>query len=52
MKLPNVITELVKAQNNFDSIAYSNCFTETATVFDEGEKLSRKNGNSKLDSRS
>lgn len=37
MNLPDVITELVKAQNNFDSIAYANCFTETAVVFDEGK---------------
>lgn len=37
MNLPKVIVELVKAQNNFDSIAYSKCFTETAVVFDEGK---------------
>lgn len=37
MNLPNVITELVQAQNNFDSTAYANCFTETAVVFDEGK---------------
>jgi ketosteroid isomerase-like protein len=37
MNLPDVITELVKAQNNFDSTAYANCFTETAVVFDEGK---------------
>lgn len=37
MNLPNVITDLVKAQNNFDSTAYANCFAETAVVFDEGE---------------
>lgn len=37
MNLPNVITDLVKAQNNFDSTAYANCFTETAVVFDEGK---------------
>lgn len=37
MNLPNVVTELVKAQNNFDSAAYANCFTETAVVFDEGK---------------
>lgn len=35
--LPKVITELVKAQNNFDSIAYANCFSETAVVVDEGK---------------
>ena len=37
MNLPNVVTELIKAQNNFDSDAYANCFTETAVVFDEGK---------------
>lgn len=37
MNLPKVVTELVKAQNSFDSVAYANCFTETAVVFDEGE---------------
>jgi ketosteroid isomerase-like protein len=36
MNLPSVITDLAKAQNNFDSVAYSNCFSETAVVFDEG----------------
>ena len=37
MNLPKVVEELVKTQNNFDSVAYANCFTETAVVFDEGE---------------
>ncbi|WP_394666339.1 nuclear transport factor 2 family protein [uncultured Chryseobacterium sp.] len=37
MNLPKVITDLVKAQDNFDSTAYTNCFTETAVVFDEGK---------------
>jgi hypothetical protein len=37
MNLPKVITDLVKAQDHFDSTAYSNCFTETAVVFDEGK---------------
>lgn len=37
MDLPNLITNLVNAQNNFDSIAYVNCFSETAVVFDEGK---------------
>ncbi|MGI9582285.1 hypothetical protein ACR1PO_13785 [Chryseobacterium sp. RRHN12] len=37
MNLPKVITELVRAQNNFDSAAYAECFTETAVVFDEGK---------------
>lgn len=37
MNLPNVIADLAKAQNNLDSVAYSNCFSETALVFDEGK---------------
>jgi ketosteroid isomerase-like protein len=37
MNLPEVVADLVKAQNNFDSAAYANCFTETAVVFDEGK---------------
>jgi hypothetical protein len=37
MNLPNVISELIKTQNNFDSVAYAKCFTETAVVFDEGK---------------
>ena len=35
MNLPKVVTDLIKTQNNFDSVAYANCFTETAVVFDE-----------------
>lgn len=37
MNLPKVVADLVKAQDNFDSLAYANCFTETAVVFDEGK---------------
>jgi len=37
MNLPKVVTELIKAQNNFDSTTYAQCFTETAVVFDEGK---------------
>lgn len=37
MNLPKVVTDLVKAQDNFDSVAYANCFSETAIVFDEGK---------------
>jgi uncharacterized protein (TIGR02246 family) len=36
MKLPIIITELVNAQNKHDHIAYADCFTEDAIVFDEG----------------
>lgn len=37
MNLPKIITDLVNAQNSFDSIAYTNCFSETAVVFNEGK---------------
>lgn len=37
MNLPKVISALVKAQNEFDSTAYANCFAETAIVHDEGK---------------
>lgn len=37
MNLPKIITDLVNAQNSFDSIAYTNCFSETSVVFDEGK---------------
>jgi len=35
MNLPKVVADLIKEQNNFDSVAYANCFSETAVVFDE-----------------
>lgn len=37
MNLPKVLAELVATQNNFDSLGYANCFSETAVVFDEGK---------------
>ncbi|TCC89184.1 nuclear transport factor 2 family protein [Pedobacter frigiditerrae] len=37
MNLPNVVSELINSQNNFDSATYAQCFTETAVVFDEGK---------------
>lgn len=37
MNLPKVIADLAEAQKNFDSVAYANCFSETAIVFDEGK---------------
>ncbi len=37
MNLPKVIADLVAAQNQFDSSAYANCFSETAVVLDEGK---------------
>ncbi|HEY1196558.1 hypothetical protein [Flavobacterium sp.] len=36
MNLPKVLTDLVNAQNSFDSSAYADCFSENAVVFDEG----------------
>ncbi len=43
MNLPKVISELVKAQNEFDCKAYTNCFAETAIVHDEGKVHTGKN---------
>lgn len=43
MNLPEIIRDLVNAQNNFDSAAFANCFSETATVFDEGKNYKGKN---------
>ncbi len=37
MNLPKVVEQLVKTQNEFDSTAYAQCFTDTALVFDEGK---------------
>ncbi|HEY0743983.1 MAG TPA: nuclear transport factor 2 family protein [Chryseosolibacter sp.] len=37
MKVPNVIQELIKAQNNLDSEAYANLFSESSVVYDEGK---------------
>ncbi|MGX5854362.1 nuclear transport factor 2 family protein [Dyadobacter jiangsuensis] len=37
MNLPRVVSDLIETQNSFDSIAYANCFSETAVVFDEGK---------------
>ena len=37
MNLPKVVSALVKTQNNFDRVAYANCFSDTAVVFDEGK---------------
>lgn len=36
MNLPEIVADLVEAQNYYDSVAYANCFSETAIVFDEG----------------
>ena len=37
MNLPKVVSDLVNTQNNFDSVAYASCFSETAIVYDEGK---------------
>lgn len=37
MNLPNVIARLIATQNSFDSVAYAQCFSETAVVVDEGK---------------
>ncbi len=42
MNLPQVLTDLVAAQNSSDSAAYANCFAETAIVLDEGKKHTGK----------
>ena len=43
MKLPGVVNELINAQNNFDSAAYADCFTERSVVFDEGKTHNGRN---------
>lgn len=43
MNIPKVLTELVKAQENFDSTSYADCFTKTAVVVDEGKTYNGKN---------
>ncbi len=42
MNLPEIIKKLVEAQNNYDSVAYANCFSETAVVLDEGNTYTGK----------
>lgn len=37
MNLPELIQNFVNAQNNFDSTSFTDCFSETAVVFDEGK---------------
>lgn len=37
MELPTLVAQFVEAQNTYDSEAYVTCFTETATVHDEGK---------------
>jgi len=37
MNLPEILSDLIEAQNNFDNVTYANCFSETAVVYDEGK---------------
>ena len=37
MNLPKVVSDLIETQNSFDSVAYADCFSETAVVYDEGK---------------
>jgi ketosteroid isomerase-like protein len=37
MELPKLVTQFVETQNNHDSKAYVECFTESAIVHDEGK---------------
>ena len=34
MNYPQVINNLINAQASHDSVAYANCFSDTAVVFD------------------
>ena len=42
MNLDQVILNLIEAQNSHDSKTYADCFTNTATVHDEGKTYSGK----------
>ncbi len=42
MNLPNIITTLVNAQNQYNSNSYAECFTDNAVVFDEGKTYNGK----------
>ena len=37
MELPKVVERFIETQNNYDSKAYTECFTESAVVHDEGK---------------
>lgn len=37
MNLPTVVTDFINAQNNFDSEASANCFSENGTMLEEGK---------------
>jgi len=42
MELPNVIARFVDTQNTYNSKAYTACFTDSATVHDEGKTYTGK----------
>lgn len=42
MNYPNVIAELIEAQNLFDSNKYADCFAEAAVVIDEEQTYNGK----------
>lgn len=37
MNLPTVVTDFINAQNNFDSEASANCFSENGIMLEEGK---------------
>lgn len=37
MELPKLVKRFIETQNNYDSKAYAECFTDTAIVHDEGK---------------
>lgn len=37
MELPQLVAQFVETQNTYNSEAYTECFTETAIVHDEGK---------------
>ena len=37
MKLPQIITDLLAAQEKYDADSFSECFSNDAVVFDEGK---------------
>lgn len=37
MNLPKVVTDFINAQNNFDSEASANCFSENGIMLEEGK---------------
>ena len=42
MNLPKVVSDFVHAQNNFDSEASANCFSETGIMLEEGKPYEGK----------